>query len=264
MTYEEGLRSFLAHAGKDRVILITSGGTIVPLEQQTVRFIDNFSTGTRGARIAEALLALPGYRVIYMHRQGCVMPFMSSVPATVQDALAYGESWLNSVRAKAADLDLSARLFCLPFKTVTEYLSTLLKVASDYLAPIGQRACIISAAAVSDFYIPPDELPTHKIQSDGQGLSLVLKPTPKMLKNLVEAGVIVVSFKLETDPELLKTKSEQAVANYGVGMVVGNVLSTRYSEVQILRNGKWTVLHGDQLEKQIVDHVVHMMDEKTL
>jgi phosphopantothenate-cysteine ligase len=35
-------------AGK-RLVLITSGGTTVPLEKQTVRFIDNFSAGTRGA-----------------------------------------------------------------------------------------------------------------------------------------------------------------------------------------------------------------------
>ena len=39
-------------AGK-RVVLITSGGTTVPLENQTVRFIDNFSAGTRGATSAE-------------------------------------------------------------------------------------------------------------------------------------------------------------------------------------------------------------------
>ena len=34
-------------------MVITSGGTTVPLEKNTVRFIDNFSTGTRGATSAE-------------------------------------------------------------------------------------------------------------------------------------------------------------------------------------------------------------------
>jgi phosphopantothenate-cysteine ligase len=33
--------------------LVTSGGTSVPLELNTVRSIENFSTGTRGARSAE-------------------------------------------------------------------------------------------------------------------------------------------------------------------------------------------------------------------
>ncbi len=36
-----------------KIVLITSGGTVVPLERQTVRFIDNFSTGSRGSLSAE-------------------------------------------------------------------------------------------------------------------------------------------------------------------------------------------------------------------
>ena len=35
------------------IVLITSGGTTVPLELNTVRFIDNFSSGERGAVSAE-------------------------------------------------------------------------------------------------------------------------------------------------------------------------------------------------------------------
>ena len=39
---------------KDKhVVLITSGGTKVPLEKNAVRSIENFSKGTRGARSAE-------------------------------------------------------------------------------------------------------------------------------------------------------------------------------------------------------------------
>ena len=36
-----------------KVVLITSGGTAVPLEKNTVRSIENFSTGGRGAISAE-------------------------------------------------------------------------------------------------------------------------------------------------------------------------------------------------------------------
>ena len=32
-----------------KVVLVTSGGTTVPLEKNMVRFLDNFSAGTRGA-----------------------------------------------------------------------------------------------------------------------------------------------------------------------------------------------------------------------
>lgn len=40
------------HRGR-RVVLVTSGGTTVPLERQMVRFLDNFSAGRRGAVSAE-------------------------------------------------------------------------------------------------------------------------------------------------------------------------------------------------------------------
>ncbi|CAJ1397277.1 unnamed protein product [Effrenium voratum] len=45
------LQAFLTQVKSQnlRVALITSGGTTVPLEVKTVRFIDNFSSGTRGA-----------------------------------------------------------------------------------------------------------------------------------------------------------------------------------------------------------------------
>ena len=38
------------------IVCVTSGGTTVPLEQHCVRFIDNFSGGTRGALSAEQFL----------------------------------------------------------------------------------------------------------------------------------------------------------------------------------------------------------------
>ena len=42
-----------AASNNKKVVIVTSGGTTVPLEKNTVRFIDNFSTGTRGATSAE-------------------------------------------------------------------------------------------------------------------------------------------------------------------------------------------------------------------
>ncbi len=39
------------------VVLVTSGGTAVPLESRVVRFIDNFSSGKRGASSAEYILS---------------------------------------------------------------------------------------------------------------------------------------------------------------------------------------------------------------
>jgi hypothetical protein len=42
-----------------RVAIITSGGTTAPLERHCVRFLDNFSQGTRGALSAEQFLQVP-------------------------------------------------------------------------------------------------------------------------------------------------------------------------------------------------------------
>ena len=41
---------------KRPMVCVTSGGTTVPLERRCVRFIDNFSGGTRGALSAERFL----------------------------------------------------------------------------------------------------------------------------------------------------------------------------------------------------------------
>lgn len=46
----------------------------MPLETLTVRFIDNFSAGTRGATSAEYFLQ-QGYAVIFMHRQFSLQPY---------------------------------------------------------------------------------------------------------------------------------------------------------------------------------------------
>ncbi|GBC06163.1 hypothetical protein RclHR1_06670003 [Rhizophagus clarus] len=52
---ENKVKEFVNKHDKDgrRIVLVTSGGTTVPLENNTVRFLDNFSAGTRGATSAE-------------------------------------------------------------------------------------------------------------------------------------------------------------------------------------------------------------------
>lgn len=44
---------YIASGKAKRVVCVTSGGTTVPLEQRCVRFIDNFSSGHRGATSTE-------------------------------------------------------------------------------------------------------------------------------------------------------------------------------------------------------------------
>jgi phosphopantothenate-cysteine ligase len=73
---QKAVRDFAAH-NRSRglnLVLVTSGGTTVPLENNTVRFVDNFSIGRRGSSSAEYFLE-EGYAVVFLHRQHSLQPF---------------------------------------------------------------------------------------------------------------------------------------------------------------------------------------------
>ena len=48
----------IGNGGPRRVVCVTSGGTTVPLEQRCVRYIDNFSSGHRGAASTEYVASM--------------------------------------------------------------------------------------------------------------------------------------------------------------------------------------------------------------
>lgn len=63
----QGSKNFTDVQSK-HVVIVSSGGTSVPLEKNTVRSMENFSTGARGARSAERFLRA-GHPVIFFHRK---------------------------------------------------------------------------------------------------------------------------------------------------------------------------------------------------
>lgn len=72
------------------------------------------------------------------------------------------------------------------------------------------------AAAVSDFYVPDHLMATHKIQSKGgsDNLLLDLSPVPKKLGDIKKdwnPKTILISFKLETDHQILEQKATGAM-----------------------------------------------------
>jgi phosphopantothenate---cysteine ligase (ATP) len=317
-----------------RVVLVTSGGTQVPLEQQTVRYIDNFSAGTRGACSAEYFLE-SGYAVIFLHRQfsllpysrhyshstNCFLDFMEEEGEEEQEDVNIGEDTNDNDknknrnrnkkeafqetkldrRQKASGGNIKVRqeyqwamrevlrkyryakqnnmLLLLSFTTVTEYIWELRSLA-NLMRPLGSRALFYLAAAVSDFFIPPNRMAEHKIQSseiptevfgdendeknkpinraaeaeadeekemniytgyndpnhpNAKKLVIDLDPIPKFLHRLVDGwapqGSMIVSFKLETDPNLLVYKAKTSLQRYSHHLVIGNLLSTRKWEV---------------------------------
>jgi phosphopantothenate---cysteine ligase (ATP) len=102
------------------------------------------------------------------------------------------------------------------FTSLSDYL-WLLRAAAQEMSVLGPRALLYLAAAVSDFYIPLSQMPSHKIQSSNGPLSLSLQLVPKMLGPLVTIwapNAFIVSFKLETDNQILEHKAKEALKKY--------------------------------------------------
>lgn len=233
----QSCKDFLAqHEGK-RIALVTSGGTTVPLERNTVRFLDNFSAGTRGSASSEQFMSEHGYPVIFLYRAHSLMPYSRHLClAQLLDVLS-----LNGEAATTTDpttlhalhalqkVKASNLLLAIPFVSVSEYLYYLREIAVC-LSAIGSNALLYLAAAVSDFYLPDAAMSEHKIQSREGPLQITLPQVPKMLKPLVAQWcpeAFIVSFKLETDEAMLTPKAQRSLAQYGHQLVVANMLHTR-------------------------------------
>ncbi|CAL8340014.1 unnamed protein product [Merluccius merluccius] len=235
-----------------RVVLITSGGTKVPLESRTVRFLDNFSSGRRGASSAEYFLDC-GYAVIFLHRHRSLYPYArlyagvnlldglrlgGSGGCTDQEVVVDQEALpkIGRVLRRYQEVKRDGLLLPVEFSTLSEYLH-LLKASAQVLGTLGSKAMFYLAAAVSDFYIPASDMPEHKIQSSNGPLQISMKMVPKILSPLVKdwaPQAFVISFKLETDTSILLDKARKALDTYRHQAVVANVLDTRRGYVVVV------------------------------
>nr|CAH7731924.1 unnamed protein product [Callosobruchus chinensis] len=109
--------------------------------------------------------------------------------------------------------------------------------------------------------------PTHKIQSDGGPPIINLQLVPKLLAPLVNLWVpeaYVVSFKLETDENLLVVKARDALKKYKHKLVIANLLQTRRHRVVFVTIDssfeivltREQLLSGIEIEDVIVSNVV--------
>ena len=285
-------RAFIEQHAEDkrRVALVTSGGTTVPLENQTVRFIDNFSAGTRGATSAEYFLE-SGYAVIFLHRQFSLLPysrhyshstncFLDFMTHNDEGAVVVESEYqqqMSDVLERYKRAKKENTLLILPFTTVNEYLWYLRELAK-LMQPLGPTGLFYLAAAVSDFFVPADRMVEHKIQSseefhsrqpnsegaqapaahmDGKKLVIDLDPVPKFLKLLVDRWApqsMIISFKLETDPSILSEKAWTALKKYSHHLVIGNLLNTRKWEVLFVSAGggeKWLRVPAGRRTKSV-------------
>ncbi|XP_008406840.1 phosphopantothenate--cysteine ligase isoform X1 [Poecilia reticulata] len=269
-----------AEAGR-RVVLITSGGTKVPLESRTVRFLDNFSSGRRGASSAEYFID-SGYAVIFLHRHRSLYPYtrlfstinmLDALQLRAGDGEGAGKVVVDQqvlpniarVLKRYNEVKDGGLLLPIEFNTLSEYLH-LLKAAAQALSSIGSKAMFYLAAAVSDFYIPASEMPEHKIQSSNGPLQLSMKMVPKILSPLVKdwaPQAFVTSFKLETDPTILLDRARRALDTYRHQAVVANVLDSRRGYVVVVTpesRDELVVTEGDvekgvEIEERIVSNL---------
>ncbi|KAG5513978.1 hypothetical protein PMAC_000600 [Pneumocystis sp. 'macacae'] len=269
-----------------RVVLVTvwkSGGTAVPLESQPVRFLDNFSAGTRGSASTEYFIKF-GYSVVFLYRQHSFLPYSRSYYYGKDDFFdyfeetedfniivksKYKEKMIEDLR-QYQDAKLNNKLLMVSFFTITEYLFYLRMIAIVF-RPLSKNALFYLAAAVSDFFIPPERINNHKIHSEFMGKRLMIEfdPVPKFLVRLVEKWAphaSIVSFKLETDPNLLIQRARASLQRYRHRLVIGNLLMKRKYEVVFvtdtgeswIRLTKAELDQGIEIELKIVSRIVEL------
>lgn len=250
----------------------------MPLERNTVRFIDNFSRGTRGSSSAEKFLK-KGYAVIFLHRAQTLEPFLrhfnpklvfdtlSECLLTEEDddklALEPMHNLLDDLKELLIDYrETKGRLLSIGFVNLSDYMHYLhqITLVINQLAP---KSILYLAAAVSDFYIPPCNMSTHKINST-EPLQLELQLVPKFLRPLVKywaPDAYVVSFKLETDPDNLVAKSRKALECYGHKLVIANELETRSERVLLIDQSQVKEINLKDLDPSIKEIEVAIVDE---
>ena len=173
---EEKIHNFISSNSHLPLCLVTSGGTTVPLEVNTVRFVDNFSAGTRGSASAEYFLA-SGFAVIFLYRDKSLQPFsrhfdtrdlLQAMKVVGEGDIAISGDMAKQLKPVVENSKKYENNLCtISFTSLSSYL-WLLRSASQHLSlpvhPAGPSLLYL-AAAVSDFYIPAQQLPEHKIQS---------------------------------------------------------------------------------------------------
>ncbi len=103
---------------------------------------------------------------------------------------------------------------------------------SRALEPMNRHSMLYLSAAVSDFYIPHKDMATHKLQEWCSEVQKVPKCL-SMIRDFWAPHCFSVSFKLETDFNILGDKAKDALRTHGVNAVVANELHSRYEQVEL-------------------------------
>ncbi len=110
------------------------------------------------------------------------------------------------------------------------------------LEPMNRHSMLYLSAAVSDFYIPHKDMATHKLQEWHAEVQKVPKCL-SIIRDFWAPHCFCVSFKLETDFNVLRDKAKDALRKYGVNAVIANELHSRYEQVDLYLevSAQWAV-----------------------
>ncbi|EDV27823.1 uncharacterized protein TRIADDRAFT_21703, partial [Trichoplax adhaerens] len=261
-----------------------SGGTSVPLERNTVRFIENFSSGKRGSASAEYFIRC-GYIVIFLFRKSSLQPFqrhwrslnfLDSLEChcnSDNEAVITGMLLLKINNPKLLtslqcyqQARSQGKLLVIDYTTLFDYLHLLHAITKE-LKVFHSRALVYLAAAVSDFYLPLERMTEHKIQSANEKLTIQLEAVPKMLKVLIDewiSNAYIVSFKLETDQKILIEKAQRSLQKYSHQLVIANLLQSRETRVvmvtlagqEVIEMSNDEIESDKEIEEKIISYIV--------
>lgn len=211
-------------SGKNLNIMVTSGGTRVPLDD--VRVLTNLSKGTTGARIAEEALKV-GHHVDYVHTAGAtVLPFEQALKVDVgedpEDEIARITQELPQIR------ELYRRLVLRGVSDFADYDRQLTELLKDQVFD-----AVFMAMAASD-YGPKKE--GGKISSDKDELIVVCQRLPKIIDRVkaIRRRMFLVGFKLLAESageDALLTKAHSIIASGKQDMVVANLVAEGFKPV---------------------------------
>lgn len=198
-------------------ILITSGGTTVPLDP--VRNIGNNSTGHFGATLAIAALQA-GMRVNYLAAQQAQSPFATCVnfyaesdAATAFTSLQAQHEFFLKYRAQYAEQR---------FVTYADYASKLQQLILQQKPDI-----VILAAAVSDYVVANPS--AEKIQSS-EALNIQLQPAAKIIQQvkqwLPETFLVGCKLLVNASDEALLAAAYHSIAKNNLDLCIANDLQS--------------------------------------
>jgi phosphopantothenate--cysteine ligase len=228
-------------------ILITSGGTLVPIDP--VRNIRNSSTGRFGAMLATAALEA-GAEVIYLAAADSKSPFSLALNFYLKPDF---ENHLMQLQ----QLDQFSKKFRgnyheYRYNSFIEYQALLKELTIENKPDI-----VILAAAVSDYIV--SEYASEKIRSREQ-LTFQLKPAPKVIHSIKTwlPETFLVGFKLlvnATDVELCEAAMKSIRENKADLIVANDLNSMRMGKHEILlveKNGSFQK-HTEKLAHHVIE-----------